>query len=105
MRTAISRWIGRRSATGTALVLACVAAEAGADPAPPPIRQGFADSVHGQLHYLTARPAGIRRIGKRRWCCLDETQHYDETAKDRAQAIGTGLSQPRYRTIIRQAEG
>ncbi len=59
MQTAVSRWIGRRAAAaGIALALAGVAAGARADPPAPPIRQGFVDSVYGQLHYLTARPTG-----------------------------------------------
>jgi len=58
MRTALSRWIGGCAAASIALALAGAPAWARADPSPPPIRQGFADSVYGQLHYLTARPAG-----------------------------------------------
>jgi len=57
--TATSRWIGwRAAAAALALFLASGAATAWAEPAAPPIRQGFVDSVYGQLHYLTARPAG-----------------------------------------------
>jgi pimeloyl-ACP methyl ester carboxylesterase len=61
LRTAISRWIERRAAAiWIALVLTCAATAAGADPQAPPIRQDFVDSIYGQLHYLTARPAGAR---------------------------------------------
>jgi pimeloyl-ACP methyl ester carboxylesterase len=45
-------------AAALALALTGVAATAWAEPSAPPIRQGFVDSVYGQLHYLTARPAG-----------------------------------------------
>jgi pimeloyl-ACP methyl ester carboxylesterase len=58
MRTARSHWTLRRAAAWIALFLGAVAAGARADPASPPIRQGFVDSVYGQLHYLTSRPAG-----------------------------------------------
>jgi pimeloyl-ACP methyl ester carboxylesterase len=59
LRTAIARRIGRRlSVAALALSVAGVAAGAWAEPSAPPIRQGFVDSVYGQLHYLTAQPAG-----------------------------------------------
>jgi pimeloyl-ACP methyl ester carboxylesterase len=58
LRTALSQWIEPRAAVWIALVLAGLATAAGAEPSAPPIRQGFVDSVYGQLHYLTARPAG-----------------------------------------------
>jgi pimeloyl-ACP methyl ester carboxylesterase len=59
LRTVISGWIERRAAVAwIALIVAVVATPAGAAPSAPPIRQGFVDSVYGQLHYLTARPAG-----------------------------------------------
>jgi pimeloyl-ACP methyl ester carboxylesterase len=55
MRTALSLWIGGCTAAWIALA----PAGSRADPPAPPIRQGFTDSVYGQLHYLTARPAGV----------------------------------------------
>ncbi len=42
---------------GAAMLLSG-ASRAASDIAAPVIRQGFADSVYGQLHYLTAQPAG-----------------------------------------------
>jgi len=64
MRGGLSRWIGRIAVgAGIALSLAGAPADASADAAPP-IRQGFVDSVYGQLHYLTARPAGAERDWK-----------------------------------------
>jgi len=56
LRTVLSRWIGQCAGVA-ALALALTGAAATARAAPA-IRQGFVDCVYGQLHYLTARPAG-----------------------------------------------